>query len=110
MLVEARKNWSARGVTFLGISLDEKKTQKDIPAFVARHGVDFPVWTGATADDLERLGMGEGVPDTAFLDANGVIRFRVLGEIRREEIEERLAFLTGQKTGAPPAELLNHMK
>ena len=110
MLAEAAKAWSAKGVTFIGVSLDEKKTQKDIPAFLAKYGVDFPVWTGATADDLTRLRMGDGVPDTAFLDASGAIRFRVLGEMRREELDERLAFMTGQKTAAAPAELVNHMK
>jgi thiol-disulfide isomerase/thioredoxin len=107
MMVEAAKTWTARGITFIAISLDDEKTKKDIPAFVAKYGVTFPVWVGATADTLDKLHMGEGVPDTAFIDSTGVIRFRVLGEIGREELEERLAALTGS---GHPAELVNHMK
>jgi cytochrome c biogenesis protein CcmG/thiol:disulfide interchange protein DsbE len=109
MMVEAAKQWTPKGVTFIAVSLDDNKTKKDIPAFVRQYGVTFPVWTGATVDDLDKLHMGEGAPDTAFLDANGVIRFRVLGEIRREELDERLAALTGDAS-AKPAELVNHMK
>ena len=107
MMVEAAKSWTPRGVTFIAVSLDDEKTKKDIPAFVARYGITFPVWVGATAETLDKLRMGEGVPDTAFVDSAGAICFRVLGEIRREELEERLAALTG---AGHPAELVNHMK
>jgi thiol-disulfide isomerase/thioredoxin len=109
MMVEAAKRWGPKGITFIAISLDDIKTKKDIPAFVRQYGVDFPVWTGATADDLDKLRMGGGVPDTAFLDARGVIRFRVRGEIRREELEDRLAALTGNAS-AKLAEIVDHMK
>jgi thiol-disulfide isomerase/thioredoxin len=110
MMVDAAKTWTARGVTFIAFSLDDEKTKKDIPAFVAKYGITFPVWVGATADTLDRLRMGEGVPDTAFVDSAGVIRFRVLGEIRREELERRLAALTGASDAGHPEELVNHMK
>jgi thiol-disulfide isomerase/thioredoxin len=107
MMVEAAQTWSQRGVTFIAVSLDDEKTKKDIPAFLSKYVVTFPVWVGASADTLDKLHMGEGVPDTAFIDSTGVIRFRVLGEIRREELEERLAALTGS---GHPAELVNHLK
>lgn len=110
MMVEAAKTWTPKGVSFIFVSLDDNKTKKDIPAFLSKYGIDFPVWTGATADDLDKLRMGQGVPDTAFIDPEGVIRFRVLGEIRRPELDERLAALTGSANGASPAELVNHMK
>jgi thiol-disulfide isomerase/thioredoxin len=109
MMVEAAKTWAPKGIAFIAISLDDSKTKKDIPAFVSKYGVSFPVWTGANADDLQKLRMGDGVPDTAFVDAEGVIRFRVLGEIRRAELDERLAALTGAGAGTAPAELVNHM-
>jgi thiol-disulfide isomerase/thioredoxin len=108
MIVEAEKSWGPKGVTFIAISLDETKTRKDIPAFLDRYHVAFPVWLNATADDLDRLQMGEGVPDTAFLDETGVVVARVLGEIRRPEIDERLIWLTGDRKSPPPAALINH--
>jgi hypothetical protein len=53
--------------------------------------------------------MGQGVPDTAFLDEGGVVVARVLGEIHRGEIDERLAWLTGDRKSPPPAALINHL-
>ncbi|HXM42246.1 MAG TPA: TlpA disulfide reductase family protein [Bryobacteraceae bacterium] len=109
MLVEAAKAWAAKGVTFIAVSLDDDQTKKDIAAFIERYHVDFPVWSGASADDLDKLRMGEGIPDTAFLDENGVVCSRVLGEIHRPELDERLAWLTGDRKSAPPSALVRHM-
>jgi hypothetical protein len=109
MLVQAEKAWAAKGVVFIAVSLDEDKTRKEIPAFLDRHHIDFPVWIGATTDELDKLRLGQGVPDTAFVDESGVIVARVLGEIRRDELDERLAWLTNGRKGTVPAALINHL-
>ncbi len=109
MLVEAEKTWAGKGVNFIAISLDSSKTKNGIAAFVAEHHVAFPVWTGASSDELDKLRLGEGVPDTVFLDEDGAIVARVLGEIRRSELDERLAWLKGDRKSAPPNALVNHM-
>src|ERR1700757_836248 len=44
VLVDASKNYSARGVTFLAASLDDAKSRPKIPAFLAKYNVTFPVW------------------------------------------------------------------
>ena len=108
MIVEAEKTWAAKGISFIAISLDDDKTRKNIPAFIDLYHVDFPIWTGASSDSLDKLRMGEGVPDTAFLDEAGIVVARVLGEIRRTELDERLAWLTGDRKSAPPPALINH--
>jgi thiol-disulfide isomerase/thioredoxin len=110
MLVEAEKAWAPKGVAFIAISLDEAKTRKDIPAFVERYHIEFSVWSGASAEELAKLRMGEGVPDTAFLDENGVVAARILGQMHRPELDERLAWLTGDRKAAPPSALVNHMQ
>ncbi|MGA8593405.1 MAG: TlpA disulfide reductase family protein [Bryobacteraceae bacterium] len=109
MIVEAEKTWAAKGVTFIAISLDSSKTKKNIPSFIELYHVDFPVWSGASVDDLDKLRMGQGVPDTAFLDEDGVVVARVLGEIRRGELDERLVWLTGDRKSAPPSALISHL-
>jgi len=108
MIVEAEKTWAAKGVSFIAISLDDDKTKRNIPAFIDQYRVDFPIWAGASSDSLDKLRMGEGVPDTAFLDEAGVVVARVLGEIHRAELDERLVWLTGDRKSAPPLALINH--
>ena len=109
MLVEAEREYRDRGLVFIAASLDDSKTRRQIPAFVAKFGLEFPVWTGATADDLDKLRMGEAVPATAFIDAEGHIVARVLGQIRGEELTERLQWLTGSQAGTPPRPLVKHL-
>ena len=109
MLVEAEKEWAPKGVTFIALSLDAPKDIPKIPEFLAQYKVTFPYWTGASADELDKFHMGNGVPDTAFVDQDGKIVARVLGEIRREELDERLTWLTGDRKSAAPQPLVNHM-
>lgn len=109
MLVAVEGSAAAKGVAFVAVSIDDAKTIREVPGFVKQFHVGFPAWTGASVDDLNRLHLGDGVPDTMFLDENGVAVARVLGEIRREELEERLRWLTGDRKGAAPAALVNHM-
>jgi thiol-disulfide isomerase/thioredoxin len=110
LLVNAEKEYRERGVLFVAASLDDAKTRSAIPAFVSRHGVTFPVWLGATADDMDRLHLAPAVPATAFIDPEGRIVARVLGQIREDELKERLEWLVGPRTGNPPQPLVKHLE
>jgi thiol-disulfide isomerase/thioredoxin len=110
LLAAAEKEYKARGVAFIGASLDESKTRGSIPEFLAKHGVEFPVWINATAGDLAKLRMGEAVPATAFLDRDGVIVARVSGQMRREELKERLEWLLSDRSRTAPQALVRHLE
>jgi thiol-disulfide isomerase/thioredoxin len=109
LLVTLEKQWAPRGVVFIGASLDDRASQKNIPAFLKTFAIGFPVWKGATGDDLAKLGMGEAVPDTAFIDENGDILMRVLGEIKKSQLDERLEWITGDRKGPSPQALLRNL-
>lgn len=109
MLVAAEKEYRARGIVFIAASLDDRKTASAIPGFLSRYDVRFPVWTGATADDLGKLRMGEAVPATAFLDRDGVIVTRVSGQIRDLELKERLEWLLSDRIGPAPQAFVSHV-
>ncbi len=108
-LVRAEKEYGSRGVVFVGVSLDDDKTKGKIAGFVQEHGIDFPIWVGATGDDLDKLKMGPAVPATAFINPEGRIVARVEGEIRDEEIKERLDWLTQGQTGPAPQARVVHL-
>jgi thiol-disulfide isomerase/thioredoxin len=109
MFVAVEKEWAAKGIVFIGASLDERAGQKVVPEFVKKFQIDFPIWKGATGDDLARLEMGEAVPATAFLDEEGNIFARVQGEIKREELTERLEWITGDRKGPAPNPLVRNL-
>jgi thiol-disulfide isomerase/thioredoxin len=110
MLVDLEKQYAARGVLFVGASLDDARTKARIPAFVAEHQIAFPVWYGAGGDDLDKLKLGGAVPATAFLDAEGHVVARILGQARPEEVKERLDWLTGDQSTPPPPPLVKHLQ
>jgi thiol-disulfide isomerase/thioredoxin len=109
MYVSVAKEWAAKGIVFIAASLDDKGSQKNIPAFLKQYEIDFSVWKGATGDDLAHLEMGEAVPDTAFIDEEGTILFRVQGEIKKAELLERLDWLAGDRKGPAPKALLHNL-
>jgi thiol-disulfide isomerase/thioredoxin len=110
LLVEAEKTYGSRGVVFLGASLDDDKSKKLVPVFLNKYQIGFPIWYDATPDDLQRLKMGPAVPATAFLDQEGHILMRIEGQMRQEELKERLEWLTGDRTGPAPQPLVTHLE
>jgi thiol-disulfide isomerase/thioredoxin len=102
LLVEAEKEYAPRGVVFIAASLDDRETRPKIPDFIGEFKISFPVWVGASTMDLEDLKLGQALPATAFLDRQGRIAARILGQVTKDELRERLDWLTGDRTGSAP--------
>jgi thiol-disulfide isomerase/thioredoxin len=108
LFVAAEKEYAPR-VLFVAASLDARETRPKIPDFIAKFQIDFPVWTGASTMDLDDLKLGEALPATAFLDTEGRIVARVLGQIQKEELKERLDWLTSDRKGRAPNPVVQHV-
>jgi thiol-disulfide isomerase/thioredoxin len=109
LLARIGREYAARGVVVIGVSVDDGRTRKDVKGFVARHDVDFPIWLGGTPDEVDKLKLGVAIPATAFLDRAGRVQARILGEVREAEVRERLDWLLGDRKGPAPAPLVNHL-
>ena len=109
LLAAAERAYKSRGVVFVAASLDDAKSRSRIPEFIKQYEIAFPVWTGATGDDLFKLGLGEAVPATAFLDAEGRIAARISGQLRDDEIRERLDWLLSGQSGPAPKGFVQHL-
>ncbi len=90
-----------RGVTIVGIDLGESMDL--VRAYAQSIGVTYPIWVDAptrgpefnrTHELYNRFG-GIGLPTTFFIDANGIIRDRYIGELNRAFLQNRIeAMLT----------------
>ena len=107
MLSAVRGRYASRGVEVVGASADDESTQARIVPFVREAGINFPIWKGATADDMRRLGLGTGLPATAVIDVDGRVAFRLLGPITAHDLEPRLEWLLGAKKGSAPDALVS---
>jgi len=104
LLGNIQKRYEPKGVVVIGASADDESTQTQIPLFIQKLKITFPVWKGATTEHMERLGLGTGLPTTAIIGPDGQIAFRILSIIERKALTERLDWLLGdQKTPAPVA-------
>lgn len=108
-LARVQKTYGERGVVVIGVSLDDSETQSKIPRFIKKKKVNFPVWVGGTTEDLELFGLGEALPATAFIDRDGRIVGRVLGMLRKRDLNHRVKWLLGEQQGSPPEPLVNNL-
>jgi hypothetical protein len=108
-LVAAAKEYADRDVAFVAVSLDDRETRPGIPAFMEQFKINFPVWVGGSTMDLQDLKLGEALPATAFLDRKGRIVARVLGQIAKDELYQRLEWLTGDGKTPAPDPLVRHV-
>ena len=104
--VETSHRYSDRGVVVLAASLDPVETKKNIPKFIEKHKMEFPVLVDATVDQLRAFGMGEGLPGTVFIDSEGKIFARIFGEAKKKDVFARVDWLLGDHQGKAPKPLL----
>src|SRR6266436_2179093 len=109
MFVEMEKEYGPRGVVFVAASLDDRESRPKIPDFIAKFNIGFPVLVGASTMDLDDLKLGQALPATAFLDQEGRIVARVLGQAQKDDLKERLDWLTGDRKGPPPDPVVQHL-
>ncbi len=82
---------AAAGVEIDGVAIRDHKPE--LAAFLARYGNPY---TRIGADDVSAVQMAigsSGAPETFIIDAQGVIRYQHIGEIRTEHVPMLLARL-----------------
>ncbi len=101
LLDAVQKDYRTRGVTIVGIDLGEPMDL--VRAYVQSVGVTYPIWVDTTnpgpvldrTHELYNRFGGVGLPTTFFIDANGIIRDRYIGELNRAFLQNRIeAMLT----------------
>lgn len=110
LFVKASKRFADRGLVVIAASIDESDTLRYVPKFVQNEKMDFPVWVGARLADMERLGVGPGMPSTVFIDKDGKVINRVIGQLRKNDLEPRIEWMLGSRAGAPPPAFADNMK
>lgn len=109
ILVSLDSRYRERGVDFICASADDSNTQKNVAGFARRLKISFPVWVGATMDDVKRLGLGNAIPATVIIDRNGAVVGRILGPVSNADLQNRIEWLLGDRQTPAPAAVVNTM-
>lgn len=74
-------------VQFIAASVDETTDLAKVRKFAADYELDFPVWVGATKDDMARFGFASSaLPATVILDRKGRVAWRYTGVLSEDEL------------------------
>jgi thiol-disulfide isomerase/thioredoxin len=94
-----QKEYGSRGVSVVGIDVGEDRDV--VRRFVQSMGVEYPIWVDAQGESagsdrsqsIHRRFGGVGLPTTIFIDAEGIVRDRHLGELNRAILQKQAADL-----------------
>ena len=109
ILISLDSRYRERGVDFISASADDSSTQKNVAGLARRLKFSFPVWVGATMDDIKRLGLGDALPATVIIDRNGVVVGRILGPVGNADLQNRIEWLLGDRQTPAPAAVVYTM-
>ena len=106
MLSKLAQKYSGAGVRFIAISVDEdpsaRKQRTKIDQFLTEQKLAMDIWLGADLDALERCGLGQVLPATMVLNADGQVVARIEGEAREEDLVTPIEWLLNPGARSPP--------
>jgi thiol-disulfide isomerase/thioredoxin len=90
IFVDVSRKYRDRGVVVVAASLDDDTTRKYIPQFARSFKMDFPILVDARFENMQELGLGESIPSTVFLDPEGNVAGKILGQAKRKDVLHQL--------------------
>ena len=95
-----QNEYAALGVQVIGAAGDAASDSAKVLKFVRQYKLNFPIWVGASTDDMTRFGLGTVLPATVIVDQNGKIAWREIGIIKPIEVRKELDRLLRPKVTA----------
>lgn len=89
-LAAIQNEYAALGVQVIGAAGDAAADSAKVLKFIREYKLNFPVWVGASTDDMERFGVGRVLPATLIIDREGKIVWREIGIIKPLELRKEL--------------------
>jgi thiol-disulfide isomerase/thioredoxin len=108
MLTRLSKDYAPQHVRFIAASADEKKDRAKVVQFISDHNLGMEVWVGANIDMLDSAKLGNELPATLILDADGNIISRIKGEAREQDVRVALDWILGGEKGPSPPAVVTH--
>ncbi|MGH9942008.1 MAG: TlpA family protein disulfide reductase [Pyrinomonadaceae bacterium] len=98
-LAAIQNEYAALGVQVIGASADTAAERAKVLQFIKETKLNFPVWLGASVEDMARFGLGPALPGTAIINREGRIVWNTRGIVKQAELKKQLeALLTPATT------------
>ncbi len=89
-LAAIQNHYAALGVQVIGAAADTAEDKQKVLQFIKSSKVNFPVWLGASAEDMQRFGLGSALPGTVVIGRDGKIAAKFRGIIKPAELRKQL--------------------
>jgi thiol-disulfide isomerase/thioredoxin len=89
-LAEVQNHYAALGVQVIGAAADTAEEKPRVMQFIKDTKLNFPVWLGASAEDMQRLGLGSSLPGTVVIGRDGKIVATIRGVIKPAELKKQI--------------------
>jgi thiol-disulfide isomerase/thioredoxin len=95
-LAAIQNQFAALGVQVIGAAADTLAEQKEVRKFISDQKINFPIWLGASTEDMARFGLGPALPGTAIIGRDGKIVAVYRGVIKPADLKKQLDALIAQ--------------
>lgn len=95
-LAAIQNQYAALGVQVIGATADDTNALPKVRQFIKETKLNFPVWIGATAADMERFGLGSALPGTLVIGRDGKIVASIRGIIKPADLKKHLDHMLAQ--------------
>lgn len=92
-LAAIQNEYAAFGVQVVGAAADQIADRAKVLDFIKQSKINFPVWLGATTEDMRRFGVGPGLPATVIIGRDGkiaVLHYKVIQQAQLKKEIDRL--------------------
>jgi thiol-disulfide isomerase/thioredoxin len=109
-LARVRNEYAALGVQVIGAAADPLEEQAKVKQFIKETKVNFPVWVGASADDMKRFGLGSALPGTVIIGRDGKVVAQLRGIIKEADLKKHLETLIGKAESEAKGQIASSRK
>ena len=85
-----QNQYAALGVQVIGASTDEAADRAKVLQFIKETKINFPVWMGATTEDMMRFGLGGALPGTVIIGRDGRIAKVISGVVNQADLRQQI--------------------
>ena len=89
-LAAIQNQYAALGVQVIGAAADATEDKQKVMQFIKETKLNFPVWLGASAEDMMKFGLGSALPGTVIIGRDGKIVAIYKGIIKIGELKKQL--------------------
>lgn len=89
-LAAVQNQYAALGVQVIGAAADKMEDKQKVMQFIKETRLNFPVWLGASADDMRKFGLGSALPGTVIIGRDGKIVAAYRGVIKLADMKKQL--------------------